>query len=162
MELQHGTVQAALKKQPAQRSFVFVTPEAEAIVVGTSLQLVVGAHNTRLEVTEGEVRFRRRHDGAELVVKTGDVAVVAPNVPFATRPLHANLDSETMLLMKRRSERPALPVLATRWEVDRAVGGDTGAAVARVERTIGSGGDSGTTASIVRYSGHDTDVGFVG
>jgi hypothetical protein len=90
VELQHGTVQAALKKQPAQRSFVFVTPEAEVIVVGTSLQLVVGAHNTRLEVTEGEVRFRRRHDGAELVVKAGDFAVVAPNVPFAARPLHPN------------------------------------------------------------------------
>lgn len=69
VELQHGTVQAALKKQPKQRPFVFVAPEAEAIVVGTTLQLVAGAHHTRLEVTEGEVRFRRRHDGAEVAVR---------------------------------------------------------------------------------------------
>ncbi len=88
MRLEHGTVQAALKKQPRQRPFVFVTPEAEAIVVGATLRLVVGGHSTRLEVTEGTVRFRRRHDGAEIAVKAGHYAVVAPNVPLVAKPIH--------------------------------------------------------------------------
>ena len=88
LELQHGTVQAALKKQPARRPFVFSTPEAEAIVVGTILKLVAGAHHTRLEVTEGEVRFRRRHDGVEVAVKAGYYAVVAPNAPLVATPFH--------------------------------------------------------------------------
>ena len=88
LELQHGTVQGALKKQPARRAFVFVTPEAEAIVVGTTLRLVVSGHSTRLEVTEGEVRLRRRQDGAEVAVKAGQYAVVAPNVPLIATPFH--------------------------------------------------------------------------
>ena len=88
VQLDHGTVQAALKQQPAQRPFVFVTPEAEAIVVGTTLRLVTGGHHTRLEVTEGEVRFRRRHDGAEVAVKAGQYAVVAPNAPFVAMSFH--------------------------------------------------------------------------
>ena len=81
-------MQAALKRQPAGRPFVFVTPEAEATVVGTTLRLVSGSHHTRLEVIEGEVRFRRRHDGAEVAVKAGHYAFVAPNVPLIAAPFH--------------------------------------------------------------------------
>ena len=87
VELEHGAVQGAVNKQPAGRPFTFATSEAEAIVVGTALRFIVGAHHTRLEVSEGEVRFRRRHDGAEVTVKTGQFAVVAPNVPFVAKPL---------------------------------------------------------------------------
>lgn len=88
VQLDHGTVQAALKQQPARRSFLLATPEAEAIIVGTTLRLVTGSHHTRLDVTEGEVRFRRRHDGAEIAVKAGHYAVVSPNIPFIATPLH--------------------------------------------------------------------------
>ena len=88
VRLEHGTVQAQVKKQPHHRPFGFVTPEAEAIVLGTTLRLTVGGHSTRLEVTEGTVQFRRRHDGAELIVKAGQYAIVAPNVPFAPTPFH--------------------------------------------------------------------------
>ena len=90
LELEHGEVQATLKKQPSSHPFTFATAEAEAIVVGTKLRLATGAHHTRLEVTEGEVRFRRRHDGAEVVIKVGHFAVVAPNVPFVATPFHAD------------------------------------------------------------------------
>jgi hypothetical protein len=41
-----------------------------------------------LEVTEGEVRFRRRHDGAEVAVKAGNYAVVARNAPLVATPFH--------------------------------------------------------------------------
>lgn len=88
VELEHGDVRGSLKKQPGGHPFVFATPEAEAIVVGTVLRLVTGAHHTRLEVTEGEVRFRRLHDGAEVAVKAGYCAVVAPNAPLVATPFH--------------------------------------------------------------------------
>ncbi len=88
VDLEHGDVRGSLKKQPGGHPFVFATPEAEAIVVGTTLRLVTGAHHTRLEVTEGEVRFRRRHDGAEVAVKAGYFAVVAPNAPLVAKPFH--------------------------------------------------------------------------
>lgn len=88
IELEHGDVRGSLKKQPGGHPFVFATPEAEAIVVGTALRLVTGAHHTRLEVTEGEVRFRRLRDGAQVTVKTGYCAVVAPNAPLVATPFH--------------------------------------------------------------------------
>jgi len=90
VELDHGALQAVVTKQPTKRPFLLVTPEAEALVVGTALRLVTGGHHTRLEVTEGEVLFRRLHDGAEVSVEAGNYAVVAPNVPFVVRPIHAN------------------------------------------------------------------------
>ena len=90
VELEHGELQSVVKKQPPRQAFMFVTPEAEAIVVGTALRLVTGAHHTRLEVTEDEVRLRPRHDGAEVAVKAGYFAVVAPNVPLVAKPLHAD------------------------------------------------------------------------
>lgn len=88
MELEHGEMRATLVKQPARHPFTFATTEAEAIVVSAKLRLAAGAHRTRLEVTEGEVRFRRRHDGAEVIVKAGHFAVVAPNAPFTATPFH--------------------------------------------------------------------------
>ena len=88
VRLDHGTVEASLKPQPARHPFVLATPEAEAIVVGTTLRLVTGGHRTRLEVTQGEARFRRRHDGAEIAVKAGHYAVVAPNAPLIATPFH--------------------------------------------------------------------------
>ncbi len=90
VELERGSVQGTLKKQPAQRPFVLTTPEAEAIVVGTTFRLMASVHHTRLEVTKGEVRFRRRHDGAEVAVKAGHYALVAPNVPFVATPFHTD------------------------------------------------------------------------
>ena len=90
VELEHGDVRGSLRKQPGGHPFVFATPEAEAIVVGTALRLVTGAHHTRLEVTEGEVRLRRLHDGAQVTVKTGYCAVVAPNAPLVATPFHAD------------------------------------------------------------------------
>ncbi len=86
--LERGSVQAVVKKQPARRPFIFATPEAEAVVVGTTLRLVADHHSARLEVTEGVVRFRRRHDGAEIAVKAGQYALVAPNVPLVATSLH--------------------------------------------------------------------------
>lgn len=90
VELEHGAVQGAIKKQFAHRPFTFATADAEAIVVGTTLRFAAGGHHMRLDVTEGEVRFRRRHDGVEIAVKAGQFAVLAPNVPFVAKPIAAD------------------------------------------------------------------------
>jgi hypothetical protein len=86
VRLENGSLKSEITKQPKNRLFIFATPEAEAIVVGTKLRLAVNGHATRLEVLEGEVRFRRLHDGAEIRVEAGQYAVVAPNVPFLDTP----------------------------------------------------------------------------
>lgn len=88
--LEHGVIQADVKKQSARSPFIFATAEAEATVVGTRLRLLATRHSTRLEVSEGEVRFRRLHDRREITLRSGEYAVVAPNVPFAARPIHSD------------------------------------------------------------------------
>lgn len=88
--LENGSLKSEITKRPKNRSLVFATPEAEAIVTGTALRLVVRGHATRLEVTEGAVRFRRLHDGVEVTLQAGQQAVIAPNVPFAATPFHAD------------------------------------------------------------------------
>lgn len=88
--LEHGVLQATVKKHSVSAPFVFATPEAEARVVGTKLRLVASLHSIRLEVSEGEVGFRRRHDDKEITVKSGEYAVVAPNAPFVARATHAD------------------------------------------------------------------------
>jgi hypothetical protein len=58
--------------------------------VGNTLHLVTGGHHTRLGVTEGEVRFRRRPDGAEVAVKAGFFSLAGPNVPLVAKPIRGD------------------------------------------------------------------------
>lgn len=86
--LEKGSFDSQIAKQPKKRPLVFATADAEAIVIGTKLRLTVIGHATRLEVTEGEVRFRRLRDGAEVRVQAGQHALAAPNAPLVAAPLH--------------------------------------------------------------------------
>jgi ferric-dicitrate binding protein FerR (iron transport regulator) len=88
VELEYGEVRADVKKQAAGRKITLVTPEAEAVVVGTKFHLITGGNQTRIEVMEGEVLFRRRADGIEVAVKAGYFAIVAPNAPLTAKPIH--------------------------------------------------------------------------
>lgn len=92
--LEHGVIQADVKKQSERTPFIFATAEAEATVVGTRLRLIAARHSTRLEVSEGEIRFRRRHDRREITLRSGEYAIVALNVPFEARPIHADAHHE--------------------------------------------------------------------
>ncbi len=85
--LEHGLVQAIVQKQPAHHPFIFATPQAEAIVVGTTLRLLVESESTRLEVTEGKVRFRRQEGGDGVIVNAGEYASAEPDVPLEARPM---------------------------------------------------------------------------
>ena len=87
IQLEHGSVEAIIPNQPTDRPFVFVTPHAEATVLGTTLRIVAEDRFTRLDVIAGKVRFRRLSDGTEIIVSAGEYASVAPNVPLAARPI---------------------------------------------------------------------------
>ncbi len=63
VRLETGAVAATVAKQSAGRALVFVTTQAEAWVVGTRLALKTGSGATRLEVSEGRVRFQARAGG---------------------------------------------------------------------------------------------------
>ena len=86
VELEHGELQSAVKKQPPRQAFVFATPEAEAVVVGTALQISTDAHHTRLAVTEGQVLLKRRADGAEIMVRAGFHMLVGPINKLTANP----------------------------------------------------------------------------
>lgn len=77
-----GAVVAHVKPQPADRPLVIATPRAEARVLGTTLRIHVGSDSTRLDVTEGKVRFLRKRDGRSIEVTASHFAVAAPRAPL--------------------------------------------------------------------------------
>jgi hypothetical protein len=77
--LSAGTLLSHIEKQPADRPMAFLTPNAEATVLGTTLRLTYSNNPrmTTLEVKEGTVRLTRLSDRQSVVVTTGQFAVVA-------------------------------------------------------------------------------------
>ncbi len=87
VELAQGGVQCVVKHQPARQTFTFATPDAEAVVVGTTLEVTaIDAHHTRVVVTEGEVLVRRRSDGAEIMVGAGFHVFMGPKMKLTASP----------------------------------------------------------------------------
>ena len=84
-----GTVSADVAKQPIGHPMVFLTPAAQAIVLGTRLSLAVDAASTRLEVDEGRVAFARNSDQSRVEVGAGQFALATPSGDFAVRPVVA-------------------------------------------------------------------------
>jgi hypothetical protein len=82
--LDRGTVVAEISKQPPDQPTLFVTPRAQALVVGTTLRLAADPGRTRLEVSEGKVRFNC--EKRTIDVPSGHYAVAAAGVEFAARP----------------------------------------------------------------------------
>ena len=87
--LDKGSLRAQVVKQPANQPMDVLTPHAEARVLGTTLQLLVGDRKdgaTRLEVSEGKVQFKPAGEGKAVDVGAGHYAVAAPGVdpvPYA-------------------------------------------------------------------------------
>jgi hypothetical protein len=65
---------------------VMKTPQAEARVLGTRFTLAVSTNGTRLEVTQGKVRFTRLSDGTNVRVGAGNYAVAATGYELAPQP----------------------------------------------------------------------------
>jgi hypothetical protein len=85
-ELHLGKLEASVAPQRPFRPLVLNTPHADARVVGTHFILTVATNATRLDVTEGSVRFTRISDRRAVRVPAGSYAVAAPNYEFAALP----------------------------------------------------------------------------
>lgn len=88
VELTRGTLTADIARQPAGRPMVFTTPHAEATVLGTRLTLIVTADATRLEVTQGRVRFTKKDEGS-VEVAAGRCATASAGTTLVSKPLPA-------------------------------------------------------------------------
>lgn len=84
--LERGTLNAAVAPQPAHAPMRMITPNAEAMILGTKFQLATYPGQTQLEVTEGLVKFTRLSDGKSVDVKAGFYAIVADGVDLAVYP----------------------------------------------------------------------------
>ncbi len=82
-----GLVTAEVAKQPVGHPMQFLTPGAQATVLGTKLTLEVAALSTRLEVEHGLVGLSRRNGSAMVKVAGGQFATVADGIELASRPL---------------------------------------------------------------------------
>jgi hypothetical protein len=70
---------------------ILKTPQAEARVIGTRFALSVTTNSTRLDVTEGKVRFTRDSDSKFVKVSTGHYAIAAADSQLASLPFTGGL-----------------------------------------------------------------------
>jgi hypothetical protein len=66
MELREGTVRCEVSPQPAEQPFIVSTPQADAIVVGTSFDLTSSGEETRLQTRSGRVRLTSEAGSVEV------------------------------------------------------------------------------------------------
>jgi ferric-dicitrate binding protein FerR (iron transport regulator) len=85
--VKNGSLAAEVSAQPGGKPLVFVTPQAEAEILGTTLRIVADPRSTRLEVTEGKVRFTRLQDRKSIDVAGGFYAVAGPGIELKALPL---------------------------------------------------------------------------
>jgi ferric-dicitrate binding protein FerR (iron transport regulator) len=86
-----GSVTAEVAKQPLGHPMQFLTPQAQATVLGTKLILDVVGAATRLEVVHGLVGLSRRAERTMIEVAGGQCATVAEGVELAARAIIADV-----------------------------------------------------------------------
>lgn len=70
--LNYGDVTADAKPQPTGKPMRFLSPQGEAVVVGTKLHFLATSDVSRLDVEHGKVLLRRlTGDGSEQLIETG-------------------------------------------------------------------------------------------
>lgn len=82
-----GTLNGSVAPQPQARPMNIDSPQARATVVGTRFRAAVQPSSTRLEVTEGKVRFRRTGGQDWVDLPAGSYAVAAPGSSLVARLL---------------------------------------------------------------------------
>jgi ferric-dicitrate binding protein FerR (iron transport regulator) len=90
-DLRVGRLKASVARQRPFQPMVVRTPQAEATVLGTKFSLLTGSNATRLEVTEGRVRFARASDSSAVIVSAGKYAIAANGTKLAALPLTGGL-----------------------------------------------------------------------
>jgi ferric-dicitrate binding protein FerR (iron transport regulator) len=83
VRLDKGVLLGDVAPQPTSHPMVFLTPHAEALVLGTQLTLRVDKNSTRLDVAKGSVRLTQSCDGKAQVVAAGEfsTATAIASVP---------------------------------------------------------------------------------
>jgi ferric-dicitrate binding protein FerR (iron transport regulator) len=87
VRIQQGQLSATVSKQPANSPMIFASPQAEAVVLGTRLEIETDGNSTKLSVIEGKVRFTSLAEGKALEVASGEYAVAGKGVAFAVAPI---------------------------------------------------------------------------
>jgi len=90
-ELDIGKLEASVARQRPFRAMILKTPHAEARVLGTRFTLTVSSNATRLDVTEGLVRFTRTSDEQSVRVGADQFAVAATNYELSALPRTGHL-----------------------------------------------------------------------
>ena len=84
--LARGVLACDVVRQLKGENMIFLTPHAEARVLGTRLTLTVKS-STLLEVHKGRVRLERKIDGKAVEVSTGRFAVAGKGITLAARKI---------------------------------------------------------------------------
>jgi len=90
--LERGSVRADVAASRPRGSFVVATSKAKAELGGAKFSLRAGPDVAWLEVDRGRARFQRREDGASIDVAAGQLAAVAPGMPFKAMGQDAAVD----------------------------------------------------------------------
>lgn len=90
IEVASGIVTVEAASRAANAPLIIASPVAEARVVGTRYVVAVDSQRTRLDVSEGLVRFTRSADGAALDVPADAWVEVADGAPFIVHRRVAN------------------------------------------------------------------------
>lgn len=94
LTLERGMLLATVARQPATQPMLIATPHSKAMVVGTTLRLVVTPGETGatyLEVLDGKVQLTRCLDGKTVVVSSGHSAMAAVGLEFKANPIGLGL-----------------------------------------------------------------------
>ena len=83
--LERGSLRAQVA--PQREPMRIFTSQAEAVILGTEFVLSALSNSTRLDVSEGLVRFKRVADGSALDVSARQFAAVSPGLRFAPASL---------------------------------------------------------------------------
>jgi hypothetical protein len=120
LQLARGTAQVHAAHRPAGEALEIVCPDATARVVGTAFSATVADGRSRLEVSEGLVRWSRPQDGVWSLVGAGQ-RVDAAALPLARPMLLANDQLAALRAALAAGREPwagswsALQAQATQW-----------------------------------------------
>ena len=111
--LESGEIAVVAGHQPTNAPMILETQQAEARVVGTRFQLAARRFSTWLEVSEGGVAFKRNSSQGngpagsnsksgpnQILVKSGEYAVVADGIPLETYTVTSQLNLDKPLPIK--------------------------------------------------------------
>ena len=124
LRLEKGSLSASVTPQPPGAPLVAETPVATATVVGTKFDISAQPNASRLDVTEGHVRFERREKGGQSVtVDAGNFAVADAQglMPMTPQPIIAAVPS--VATGSNKTPAPAAdPSLVAHWNFDEGRG----------------------------------------